>query len=149
MADVINRLSREYKRSVNTPEYPLADWIINPDLSSVAGVPWKYWKIVGDSVLPMTQEERDIVDAPQPRTELYPFELLSLLTSSQVVAVQTSFDPLVILLRSKLQTIVTPMPFVDGSEVYEAIEYLGMTMPQEFTEAEVQRILRGEVPSGE
>ena len=149
MADVINRRSREYRRSVNTPDYPLSDWIINPDLSKVTGVPWRYWKIVGDSVLPMTQEERDIVDAPQPRTELYPFELLSLLTPSQVVAVQTSLDPLVILLRSKLQTIVTPIPFVDGSEVYEAIEYLGVSIPQYFSYSEVQRILRGEVPSGQ
>ena len=144
MADVLNRLTKQLLLSVNTPDYPPADWIINPDLSPVAGVPWRYWKIVGDSVVEMTDEEKAIVDQPLPRTELFPFELLSLLRPVQVIAVQTSLDPIVILLRSKLQTIVSPMPFVDGSEVYEAIEYLGMAMPDVFPPDEIARILRGE-----
>jgi hypothetical protein len=148
MADVINRLSREYRRSVNTPDYHLSDWLINPDLSRVAGVPWRYWKIVGESVVEMTTEEKAIVDQPLPRTELFPFELLSLLRPGQIIAVQTSYDPIIILLRSKLQTIVSPMPFVDGSEVYEAIEYLGAAMPDVFPPEEIARILRGE-PHGE
>lgn len=144
MADVLHRSTKEYLRSVNTPDFPVQHWIINPDLSAVADVPWKYWKVVKDSVVPMTAEERAIVDQPLPKTELYPFEILSLFRDSQVVAVQTSTDPVLIVLLSKLQTIVSPMPFVDGSEVYEAIEYLGAAMPDVFPPEEIARILRGE-----
>ena len=144
MADVLNRLTKQFLLSVNTPDYPAIEWIINPDLSQVEAVPWRYWKIVGDSVVEMTAEEKAIVDQPLPKTELFPFELLSLLRPGQIIAVQTSYDPIIILLRSKLQTIVSPMPFVDGSEVYEAIEYLGVSMPDVFPSAEIARILRGE-----
>lgn len=144
MADVLNRLTKQFLRSVNTPDYPESDWLINPDLSRVAGIPWRYWKIVGDSVVEMTAEEKEIVDQPLPRTELFPFELLSLLRPGQIIAVQTSYDPIIILLRSKLQTIVSPMPFVDGSEVWEAIEYIGMALPEVFPPEEIARILRGE-----
>ena len=144
MADVVNRLTKQLLLSVNTPDYPTVEWIINPDLSAVAAVPWRYWKIVGDQVVEMTPEEKAIVDQPLPKTELFPFELLSLLRPYQIIAVQTSYDPTVILLRSKLQTIVSPMPFVDGSEVYEEIEYLGVSMPDVFPSAEIARILRGE-----
>ena len=144
MADVLNRLTKQLLRSVNTPDYPPTEWIVNPDLSQVASVPWRYWKIVGDSLIEITPEEKSIVDQPLPKTELFPFELLSLLRPGQIIAVQTSYDPIIILLRSKLQTIVSPMPFVDGSEVYEAIEYLGVSMPDVFPPAEIARILRGE-----
>jgi len=40
-----------------------AQWIFKPDLSSVAGLPPRYWNILVDVVLPMTQSERDAVDA--------------------------------------------------------------------------------------
>ena len=144
MADVLNRVTKQFLRSVNTPDYPAEDWIINPDLTEVAAVPWRYWKIVGDAVLPMTQAEREEVDRPPPRDEMYPYELLSLFRDSQIVTVQTSTDPVLIVLMSKLQTIVSPIPFVDGSEVYDAIEYLGISMPDVFPPAEIARILRGE-----
>ena len=144
MADVINRLTKEYKISVNTPDFPLSEWIINPDLSQVFNIPYKYWKIVGDSVIEMTAEEKAVADQPPPKTELYPFELLSLFRPTQIIAVQTSTDPIVILLRSKLQTIVSPMPFTSGSEAYQAVEYLGLAMPDVFSSEEIARILRGE-----
>lgn len=35
MADVLNRITREFIQSANTPDYPVADWIHNPDLSAV------------------------------------------------------------------------------------------------------------------
>lgn len=63
MADVINRTTKAYLRSVNTPDYPTADWIVNPDLSSLVEVPQKYWKVVGDTVVEMDQSEKDAVDA--------------------------------------------------------------------------------------
>lgn len=63
MSDVVNRTTGQYLKSVNTPDYPEADWIINPDLSALAGVPGRYWKISGDRVLEMTRAERDAVDS--------------------------------------------------------------------------------------
>lgn len=63
MASVINRITKQYFMSVNTPDYPESDWIINPDLSAVANVPAKYWKIDGDSVVEMTTTEKSQVEA--------------------------------------------------------------------------------------
>jgi len=63
MANVLNRTTKEYRPSVNTPDFPESDWIINPDLSAVEGQPSKYWKIDGDTVTLMDDIERTIVDA--------------------------------------------------------------------------------------
>lgn len=63
MSDVLNRTTKEQKFSVHTPNYSVVDWIINPDLSGVVGVPVKYWKITGDVVSEMNQSEKDVVDA--------------------------------------------------------------------------------------
>lgn len=65
MANVLNRTTREYLRSVHDPDYPVQDWIHNPDLSAVVGYPSKYWVITGDAVSLMTQSERDAVDAAE------------------------------------------------------------------------------------
>jgi len=62
MADVINRTTLQYIQSVNTPDYSDTDWIINPDLSAVSGVPQKYWKIVGDTIVEMTTDEQAAAD---------------------------------------------------------------------------------------
>lgn len=66
MADVLNRTTLQYLQSVNTPDYPVGDWVINPDLSGVTGVAQKYWKLTGDVVSEMSQAEKDAVDAAQP-----------------------------------------------------------------------------------
>lgn len=63
MANVINRTTLELRKSVHTPDYSSVDWIINPDLSPVSGVSPLYWKISGDSVLPMTSQEQSSKDA--------------------------------------------------------------------------------------
>jgi len=70
VASVLNRTTREYRRSVNTPEYPVQDWIIDPDLSAVTGVPSRYWVITGDVVTEMDQAAKDAVDA-QELADLY------------------------------------------------------------------------------
>lgn len=62
MADVLNRTTKQYLKSVNTPNFPTADWIINPDLTAVAGVPSKYWKITGDVVAEMSSAEKDTAE---------------------------------------------------------------------------------------
>ena len=63
MADVVHRTTLEYLRSVNTPEYPVIDWIINPNLSALAAVPQRYWKVSGDLVVEMTAGEKTAKDA--------------------------------------------------------------------------------------
>lgn len=73
MADVVNRATTgsppvgtalvDYRQSVNTPEFPVANWIINPNLTALAGVARRYWKIVAGTVVEMTQPEKDSVDA--------------------------------------------------------------------------------------
>ena len=63
MANVLNRTTKQYLESVNTPDYPTQDWIINPDLSAVTGYAPKYWIITGNVVTLMDQTSRDAVDA--------------------------------------------------------------------------------------
>lgn len=65
MAAVLNRTTKQFIRFANTPDYPAAEWIINPDLSAVTGFASKYWTITGDVVTLMTQAERDAVDAQE------------------------------------------------------------------------------------
>lgn len=65
MADVLNRTTREFLRSVHEPNYPVEDWIINPDLEAVTGFDSKYWIVTGDAVTLMGQSARDAVDAAE------------------------------------------------------------------------------------
>ena len=65
MATVLHRTTKELKRSVNTPDFPKADWIINPDLAAVSGFPPKHWAIAGDTVRLMSPAARDAVDAQE------------------------------------------------------------------------------------
>lgn len=63
--DVINRTTLRYLKSVNEPDYPEPEWKWGPDMSQVAGVSPLYWKwdAVAERPIPMTQAERDAVDA--------------------------------------------------------------------------------------
>lgn len=55
-----------YLQSVNTPEYESnPDAIINPDTSVVENVPIQHWKRSGNSVVEMTQGEKDALAATQ------------------------------------------------------------------------------------
>ena len=62
MANVLNRATKQFIRSVNTPDYDPAAWIINPDVSKVVGVPTKYWDIQGNTVSEMDAAEKALVD---------------------------------------------------------------------------------------
>ena len=54
----------QYVMSMNTPDYPSADWEHNPDTSGVSGVSRNYWKYDGTNVVAeMSQPEKDAVDA--------------------------------------------------------------------------------------
>jgi hypothetical protein len=48
---------------VNTPEFDVADWIINPDLTAVDGQPSIYWLISGDTVSLADAGQRFAIDA--------------------------------------------------------------------------------------
>ena len=70
MATVLNRTTglavpyrKDLRRSVNTPDFPTADWIVNPDLSAVAGFDSVYWDITADTVTLVDQATRDARDA--------------------------------------------------------------------------------------
>ena len=56
MSNVINKLTKQYLRSVNTPDYPKSEWIINPILPKCDK---KFWIIEGDTVVEMTDVEKD------------------------------------------------------------------------------------------
>ena len=56
----------QYLTSVNTPDYSSdPDVIVEPDLSSVSGVPIKFWKRSGNTVVEMTQAEKDAIAASE------------------------------------------------------------------------------------
>jgi hypothetical protein len=63
MANVLNRTTKVFHSSVNTPDYPVEDWIINPNLDAVVGFAPRYWIITGDVITLMDQAARDAVDA--------------------------------------------------------------------------------------
>lgn len=56
MSNVLNRSTKQYLRSVNTPDYPASEWIHNPVLP--AGVASKFLVIEGDTVREMTAAEK-------------------------------------------------------------------------------------------
>jgi len=62
MADVFHRTDGRYIPSAHTPNYDVADWAINPDLTATVGQPVRYWFLTG-ATNPEGQEIIDIVDA--------------------------------------------------------------------------------------
>lgn len=65
MANVLNRTTLQYLESVNTPDYPDTEWIVNPDMSGITEH-YPYWVIVGDTVRDMTAEEKSAWEAAHP-----------------------------------------------------------------------------------
>lgn len=63
MADVLHKITKQYLLSVNTPDYMDGEWLINPDISVVDGLPLKYWIIESDELRAATTEEREYIDA--------------------------------------------------------------------------------------
>ena len=56
MADVVNRKTKQYLKSVNTPDYPISDWIHNPTIPLCGP---KYWVVEGDLIRGMERFEID------------------------------------------------------------------------------------------
>jgi len=63
MASALNRTTKEFRLSVNTPDYPVGDWIINPDMSAIIGFAPIYWIITGDVVTLQDAAARAATDA--------------------------------------------------------------------------------------
>lgn len=65
MGDFLHRTTKQYFKSISNVDLlePLANYISQPDMSAVEGVPSQYWVITGDVVSEMGQAERDAVDA--------------------------------------------------------------------------------------
>lgn len=63
MSNVFLKSTKQYLRSVNTPDYlSNSDAMINPDISAVEGFPTKYWKENGGVLELMTSTEQSAVD---------------------------------------------------------------------------------------
>lgn len=76
MANVINKTTLEAKRSVNTPDFDAADWLIYQAADAAAwaaatAIPRKYRKLSagGGAVEEMSQAEKDVVDAADAAVE--------------------------------------------------------------------------------
>jgi len=64
MSNVLHRTTKQYIRSVNTPDYPESDWVINPVIPDECwGYFSYYWDVVGDKVSLMSKADRDALDA--------------------------------------------------------------------------------------
>lgn len=98
--------------------------------------------------------ERDALQAQldailNPPDGIYPYEFQQLLSDAQLAVVQLSADPAMIRLRTQLQTIVSPIPFGEGSTLRDAVLYLGQALPEVFTDDEVSRIIARRLPGSE
>lgn len=65
IGNVLHKASKLYLTDVELTSYEGEDWIHNPDMSAVEGVPVRYWKIVLEDVYAMSQAERVALDAPE------------------------------------------------------------------------------------
>jgi len=64
MGTFLHRTTKEYFQSIPPDQLaePIANYIDNPDMSAVVGVPSKYWQIIGDIVSEMDAGEKAVVD---------------------------------------------------------------------------------------
>lgn len=62
---VINRTTFQYITNADVNAYDTNDWLHNPDVSGLAGVPQKYWKVVADTVVEMDANEKAVVDGAE------------------------------------------------------------------------------------
>ncbi len=65
MGNFLHRTTKQYFKSISNVDLlePLANYISQPDMSAVEGVPSQYWVITGDVVSEMSQAEKDVIDA--------------------------------------------------------------------------------------
>lgn len=91
---VANRVTH-YLQSVNTPDYDDVIYkLVNPDMSLVSGVSQKYWKVVSEEVVEMSQAEKDAVDEAQPSPGGYATEGVAVFAnqSSKDIVYETPYE---------------------------------------------------------
>lgn len=81
-----------------------------------------------------------------PPNAIWPNAFQALLTSPQRAALWNATDPNMIDMAVNLLTIASPMPFNEGTPLYNSVLALGQLLPDLFTEAEVARILARQAP---
>ena len=59
---VINKISLQKYVVTDLTNYNIEEWLVNPDTSAVDNVLHKYWKIVENSIIEMTEEEKTALD---------------------------------------------------------------------------------------
>ena len=98
MGEYLHRTSKRYYGSIAPDELlePLANYIEDPDLSAVEGVPNIYWIITGDVVSEMSQPEKDAVDA-------------AILTAARDGAIQAELDNLESVMRQVVKLMVSEL----------------------------------------
>lgn len=96
MGDYVHRMTKQYLQSVSPNDLPepLANYIEDPDLSAVVGVPNRYWVITGDVITEMDQAAKDAVDA-------------QILSDSRDSAIQAEIDNLESVLRQLTKLMVS------------------------------------------
>lgn len=96
MGDYLHRTTKRFRQSISPNELPepLANYIEDPDLSAVAGVPSIYWIVTGDVISEMAQGEKDTVDA-------------ALLSSARDAEIQAAVDNLESVLRALTKMIIS------------------------------------------
>ena len=92
MADIFNRETKQYLKSVNTPDYdrPTGEywdngaWIINPIF--IPKCDSKYMMVEGNDIREMTPEEKAVIDyvAPIPEPELPTVEELEKIRNANI-----------------------------------------------------------------
>jgi hypothetical protein len=99
MANVLNKITKQYLSSVNTPDYPASEWLINPILPNCDQ---KFWVIEDDTIRKMIPTEKDAY--------LYTYEsTVYLIAEKQLLTNQDGAD-----YESDTNAIINPaMPNVD------------------------------------
>ena len=98
MGNFLHRTTKQYLQSFSPNDLPepLANYIEEPDLSAVEGVPNRYWIITGDVVSEMDQTAKDALDA-------------QLLSDNRDTAMQAEIDELESVLRQLSKMIVSEL----------------------------------------
>ena len=98
MGDYLHRTTKVYRQSISPNELPepLANYIEDPDLSAVVGVPSIYWIVIGDVITEMSQGEKDALDA-------------FLLSAARDAEIQAEIDALESTMRQLVKLIVSEL----------------------------------------
>jgi hypothetical protein len=62
--NALHRTTLDYREGVELDDYPVEDWVHNPNMTPVEDVMKRYWKLTGDVLSEMTQGEKETLDAP-------------------------------------------------------------------------------------